>query len=110
MYSVEHAVKSGELEGCEVFLFMYNSVVECAYYKGTSSNKYLSELGLQLRKVVMIGGLILHVIHISGKHMIKMGIDGLSSGDTYQDIAAGENMVEYMDLHHTCRLGMLSWT
>ena len=47
----------------------------------------------------MKGELILHVVHIAGAHIIKMGIDGLSQGDTNEGVASGSNMVEFIDLH-----------
>ena len=97
--AIEEGVASGRLSNCEVFLFTDNTVAERAYYGGTSSDKHLFDLTLRLRKVVMKGDLILHVIHIAGTRMIKMGIDGLSRGDNHEGVAAGKNMVEFMDLH-----------
>ena len=44
------------------------------------------------------GGLILHIVHVSGKQMIKSGIDGLSRGDTYEGVAAGMALLSYVDL------------
>ena len=97
--AIEEGVASGELNDCEVFMFTDNTVAERAYYGGTSSDKHLFTLTLRLRKVVMKGNLILHVIHIAGTRMIKMGIDGLSRGDNHEGVASGKNMVEFMDLH-----------
>ena len=97
--AVEEGVLGGTMRGCEVFLFTDNSVAERAYYKGTSSDKHLFELVLRLRKLAMRAELILHVVHIAGTRMIRMGIDGLSRGDTHEGVASGSNMVEFMDLH-----------
>ena len=97
--AIEEGVLGGTMGGCEVFMFTDNSVAERAYYKGTSSDKHLFELVLRLRKIAMKGDLILHVVHIAGTRMIKMGIDGLSRGDTHEGVASGTNMVEFMDLH-----------
>ena len=97
--AIEEGVTSGKLHNCEVFLFTDNTVAERAYYGGTSSDKHLFELTLRLRKIVMRGNLILHVIHIAGTRMIRMGIDGLSRGDNHEGVASGRNMVEFMDLH-----------
>ena len=97
--AIEEGVLGGTIGGCKVFMFTDNSVAERAYYKGTSLDKHLFELVLRLRKVAMKGELILHVVHIAGTRMIKMGIDGLSRGDTHEGVASGTNMVEFMDLH-----------
>ena len=97
--SIEQGVMEGRLQGCKVFMFTDNSAVERAFYNGTSSDKHLFELVLRLRKTAMQEELIVHVIHIAGTRMIKMSIDGLSRGDTHEGVAAGRNIVEFMDLH-----------
>ena len=44
-------------------------------------------------------GLILHVVHISGKCMIAQGTDGLSRGDHTEGVMQGRGMGTYMLLH-----------
>ena len=71
----------GMLHDGEVFMFTDNSTAEGAFWKGTSPSPKLCELVLRLRKLEMRTGMILHVIHVSGKRMIASGVDGLSRGD-----------------------------
>ena len=78
--AVEKLYKEGLLKDYELFLFTYNFVVDCAYYKGFSSSRALFLLVLRLRKMQMAGDMIIHLIHISGKRMISSGIDELSRG------------------------------
>jgi hypothetical protein len=95
------AVEDGTLEDCEVFLFTDNSTAEGAYYKGNSPSRKLFELVLQIRKIAMSAGLILHVLHVSGKRMIAQGTDGLSRGDHTEGVMQGRAMLEYVPLHLT---------
>jgi hypothetical protein len=60
---------------------MGNSSFEGAYYKGHSPTRHLSEIAIRVHKVERDGGFILHVIHISGKLMKALGVDGLSCRD-----------------------------
>ena len=99
--AVEIEWREGRLQNMEFFLFTDNFVAEQAFYSGTSDSKALFELVLRLRKIEMEGSVILHIIHISGKRMIKSGIDGLSRGDTNEGIAAGHAMLSYVDLHRS---------
>jgi hypothetical protein len=95
------AVEDNILQDCEVFLFTDNSTAEGAYYKGNSPSRKLFELVLQLRKVAMSAGLILHVLHVSGKRMIAQGTDGLSRGDHTEGVMQGRAMIEFIPLHLT---------
>lgn len=78
--STEHEVESGRLRNCEFFLFTDNSTAESCYYRGSSSSKLLHALVLRLRMLEMKYGLLIHVIHVSGKRMIAQGTDGCSRG------------------------------
>jgi hypothetical protein len=95
------AVEDGTLKECEVFLFTDNSTAEGAYYKGNSPSRKLFELVLQIRKIAMSAGLILHVLHVSGKRMIAQGTDGLSRGDHTEGVMQGRTILEYIPLHLT---------
>lgn len=73
--------RSGELEGCKLFLVTDNIVFEGCYYNADSASPELHELQLELHESEMCGGMIIHVIHIAGTRMKASGIDGLSCGD-----------------------------
>jgi len=75
---LERLVASGLLHDHDVFLVTDNSSFEGAYYKGHSPSKHLSEIVFRVHKAERDGGFILHVIHISGKRMKALGVDGLS--------------------------------
>jgi hypothetical protein len=99
--ALHEAVEMGTLQDCEIFLFTDNSTAEGAYYKGNSPSRKLFELVLDLRKLAMDAGLILHVIHVSGKRMIAQGTDGLSRGDHTEGVMQGRSMTEFIPLHLT---------
>ena len=93
--------KEDRLKNMEFFLFTDNFVAEQVFYSGTLSNKLLFELVLRLGRIEMSGNIILHVIHISGKRMIKSVIDRLSRGDTNEGVADGHALLSYVDLHRS---------
>jgi hypothetical protein len=95
------AVDDNTLRDCEVFLFTDNTTAEGAYYKGNSPSRKLFELVLQIRGIAMSAGLLLHVIHVSGKRMIAQGTDGLSRGDHTEGVMQGRAMTEFIPLHLT---------
>ena len=64
---LESKAEDGKLDGAEVFMFTDNSTTEGAFWKGTSTSPKLLELVLRLRKLEMKTGLILHLIHVSGR-------------------------------------------
>jgi hypothetical protein len=97
--ALEGGVKAEKLKDCEVFMFTDNSTAEAAYYKGNSKSRHLFELVVRLRGLAMKAGLLLHVIHVSGKWMIAQGTDGLSRGDHTEGVMQGRNMTEYIPLH-----------
>jgi hypothetical protein len=69
--------KDHNLPGSESFLFTDNTTMEAAFWKGTSGSKTLFELVLHLKVLELQHGLILHVVHMSGRHMIAQGTEGL---------------------------------
>lgn len=65
------------------YLAMWNVLSsQTTFYKGTSPLLKLFELVLRLRTLQMTKGLVIHVIHVSGKCTITQGTDGLSHGMT----------------------------
>jgi hypothetical protein len=80
---VKELVESGDYDGFELFIFTDNSTAENAFWKGTSTLRRLYELVLELRCLEHKLGLLLHVIHVSGKRMIAQGTDGLSFQEYY---------------------------
>ena len=99
MTAVEKLYEEGILKDCELFLFTDNFVADCAYYKGSSSSRFLFLLVLRLRKIQMAGDMIIHLIHISGKRMIASGIDGLSRGVCNEGVMRGVPMLKFLPLH-----------
>jgi hypothetical protein len=63
------------------------------------SSKRLFKLTLDLRKLQMNDGLMLHVILVAGRRMIAQGTDGLSRGSTYQGVMTGSSFLDYVTLH-----------
>ena len=96
---MEKHVREGKLRDCEIFLLTDNLVAETAFYKGSSSNETLFNLVFRLRKVELEGGIILHIIHVSGKRMIASGVDALSKGDTTKGIMKGNSILTYFPFH-----------
>jgi hypothetical protein len=68
--TLERVVVEHNLEGSEIFIFTNNSTAEAAFWKGTSKLRRLFELVLRLKVLEQKYGLILHVIHVSGRRMI----------------------------------------
>jgi hypothetical protein len=99
LHAITEATNKGLLKNSELFVFTDNTTVESAFYKGTSSSKRLFQLVLDLRKLQLHGGFILHLIHVAGQRMIAQGTDGLSRGSTYQGVMAGTPFLKYVSLH-----------
>ena len=78
MEALEEVHEEGFLTECEVFMFTDNSVAERAFFRTTSTSKYLHKLVLQLRKLEMLGQCIINLIHVFGKRMVWQGADGHS--------------------------------
>jgi hypothetical protein len=96
--TVEEEAAAGHLTRAEFFLFTDNSTAESAFYKGSSTSPKLHALILRLRKLELLYGLILHIIHVSGKRMIAQGTDGCSRGVLLEGVMAGEDMLSFVDL------------
>jgi hypothetical protein len=79
--ALEEKVKTGVIDGSEIFMFSDKSVTERAYFRGTSSSKQLFLLVVRLRNVEMRAGCTICLVHVSGARMIASGIDGVSRGE-----------------------------
>ena len=98
---LEERGATGALDDGEVFMFTDNSTAEGAFWKGTSPSPKLCELVLCLRQLEMRTGIILHIIHVSGKRMIACGVDGLSRGDHSSGVMQGEALETFVPIHET---------
>jgi hypothetical protein len=99
--ALERIVKEYDLSGSEIFIFTDNTTAEAAFWKGTSKSKTLFELVLRLKILELECGLILHVIHVSGRRMIAQGTDGLSRADHSEGVMKGRDMKNFIPLHLT---------
>ncbi len=86
---VDEEAKAGRLRNCEFFLFTDNSTAESCFYRGSSKSRHLHALVLVLRALEMTHGMVIHVIHVSGKRMIAQGTDGCSRGSLMEGVMAG---------------------
>ena len=96
---LELAAQEYTLRGLEIFIFTDNSTAEGAFWKGTSPSPLLSKIALRMRQLEMKYDLIIHVIHVSGKRMIKQGTDGLSRADQTTGVMSGEAMEDFIPLN-----------
>jgi len=97
---LEEGLKNKDIkEGTELYIFTDNIVAKYGYYKGNASSKLLFDLVLRLRTAQMKLKLIIHVIHISGKHMIKLGVDALSRGVLTDEVMNGENLLQHIPMN-----------
>jgi hypothetical protein len=78
-----------------------NSTTENCFFKGGSSSKLLHELILHLRKLEMLAGFELHMVHVAGTRMIEQGTDRLSRGAFLEGVVAGQDMLSFVDLMQT---------
>ena len=58
-------------------------------YKGSSRSSLLHQIVLALRKMEMVGDIIVHFVWISGNRMIWNGVDGLSRGGLSSGVMTG---------------------
>jgi len=80
--TLEGLCEGGTVNGCEVFLFVDNLVLEYAYCKGSKSSRILLDLVLRMRKLQMNWEIILHFTHISWTRIQACGVDIMSRGNT----------------------------
>ena len=96
---VTDAVKTRQLKGFELFIFTDNSTAENAFWKGTSTSPRLYLLVLKLRILEQAYGLLLHVVHVSGKRMIAQGTDGLSRANHSLGVMKGVDIKYFVPLN-----------
>ena len=97
--TLERLGELGELVGREVFLFTDNAVSESVAAKGSSASPKLYELVVRLYRLEMKYLCKLEMIHVAGTRMIEQGTDGLSRGDMYEGVMAGDSMLTHVPLH-----------
>ncbi len=80
--TAEDEAACGRLRDCEFFLCTDNGVSESCYYRGSSSSPKLHELIIRLKVLEMKYGVLVHIVHVSGKRMIAQGtlMDALALG------------------------------
>ena len=94
--ALEEGLHTGSLLHSEVFIFTDNTTAEGCFYKGNSPNKPLCSLILRLCALEMSGEMLLHMIHVSGTHMIDQG----TSRGIYSDgVMAGTPLLSFVPLH-----------
>ena len=76
-----------------------DSVAEAAFFCGSSKSRELNHLVRRLRRLEMELGVRIMVVHVSGKRMILIGIDGVSRGNMNAGVMAGADMLSYVPLH-----------
>jgi len=76
-------------------------MVKNGYYRGSSKSSKLHGLVLRLRLLEMNYGLLVHIIHVSGKRMIAQGTDGCSRGSLMEGVMTGLDMLTFIDLSKT---------
>jgi hypothetical protein len=96
--TTEEECRSGRLQNCEFFLFTDNSTAESCFYRGSSKSPKLHDLVVRLRRLEMDYGMVIYLIHVSGKRMIAQGTDGCSRGFLMEGVMAGEDMLNFVDL------------
>ena len=70
METLELMSQNGELHGTEWYMFTDNATAENVFAKGSCLSKLLFELKLRLSKLEMQSSCKIHVIHVTGTHMI----------------------------------------
>ena len=117
METMEDECSSGQLHNCEFFLFIDNSISESCFYRGSSKSPKLYDLVIRLRRLKIDCGMIIYLIHVSGKRMIVQGTNGCSRDFLMKGVMAGEDMLNFFHLgkdafeHHPPLLDCIrSWT
>jgi hypothetical protein len=76
--------KLGSLKGHEVFLGTDSQVADNVWHKGSSKERNLYEMMLELREAAIQFQFLLHFVHVAVTRMIEVGVDGLSRGKTHK--------------------------
>ena len=80
---------------------MENQVAEATYFKELAKSCKLHEMIVELRKLEMEYGLIVHFLCILLKQMIKQGTDGLSLGEFASRIMQRNLFFNHLPLNET---------
>jgi hypothetical protein len=99
--ALKNILKKYKLKGCEIFIFTDNTTAEAAFWKGLAKSKKLFALILELKMIEMENDLILHVVHVSGKRLIRQGNDGMSRADHSQGVMTGASMESFIPLYQS---------
>jgi len=91
-------IAAGRLDEREVWVVTDNRTWASVCNKGTSTSQQLYDLMIELRIAVRDHGIFLHVLHVSGRRMIKMGFDGLSRGDFETGVMTGKDVRDFLPL------------
>ena len=87
-------------------------MAESAFYKDSSSSETLFNLVFRLCTLELEGGVILHIIHVSGKRTTVSGVDALSKGEMSKGAIQGNSILTYFPFHLAAdqRIGaLISW-
>jgi hypothetical protein len=87
-----HQIRSGALDGKEVWMATDNLVWALIGNKGMSRRKGLSDIVRDIKIECRKHEVFWHPFHISGKRMIKIGFDGLSRGDFDSGVMLGRDI------------------
>lgn len=99
---LKNLLQDGKIErGSEVFIVMDNAVAESTFFKGSSKSSSLHDLIVELQRLEMEGDLIVRLVWISGKRMIKIGVDGLSCGDFSSGVMAGDKLLKHLPFNES---------
>ena len=85
-------IRSGALDGKEVWMATDNLVWALISNKGMSKKKGLSDIVREIKFECRRHEVFWHPFHVSGKRMILMGFDGLSRGDFDSGIMLGHDI------------------
>ena len=94
-------VKTGALDGKEVWLVTDNLVWSYILKKGMSSKKGLADLVKEIKLECRHREIFFHSLHVSGLRMIALGFDGLSRGDLDSGIMLGQDFRDLVPVDKT---------
>jgi hypothetical protein len=80
---VKAEAQKGCLAGKEVWIYTDNEVTEQSWFNGSSSERTLFEIVLNLQQEMIAGNVVLRVVHVAGTRMIGKGTDALSRGEIH---------------------------
>ena len=93
--TLEEEYEAGRLSAGMVILATDNSTVECALYKGNSSNEKLFDLVVRLKNLELKSSTKFIITHVSGERMKSQGTDGISRGQLREGVSLGQAMLSF---------------